>query len=103
MFSIGASQRSLEASLFQTFHPDSDTIGVPVHQLDAIASIVEEHEQAPVANIALEICFDDPKEPIETLAHVDGFSMKIDWDRGVDCEHRLRDLFEYFVKRVGSR
>ena len=89
--------------MFQTFHPDSDTIGVPVHQLDAIASTVEEHEQAPVANIALEICFDDPKEPIETLAHVDGFSMKIDWDRGVDCEHRLRDLFEYFGKRVGSR
>ena len=103
MFSIGASQRSLEASLFQTFHPDSDTVGVPIHQLYAIASTVEEHEQASVANIALEICFDDPKEPIETLAHVDGFSMKIDWDRGVDCEHRLRDLFEYFGKRVGSR
>jgi hypothetical protein len=29
--------------------------------------------------------------------------MKIDWDRGVDCEHRLRDLFEYFSERVGSR
>jgi hypothetical protein len=29
--------------------------------------------------------------------------MKIDWDRWVDCEHRLRDWFEYFSKRVGSR
>jgi hypothetical protein len=87
----------------QTFHPDRDSIGIPVHQLDAIASAVEENEQATVANVALEICFDDPKEPIETLAHVDGFSMKIDWDRGVDCAHRLGDLFEYFSERVGSR
>ena len=58
---------SLDASLFQTFHPDSDTIGVPVHQLDAIASTVEEHEQATVANIALEICFDGPKSPAKFL------------------------------------
>jgi len=53
-------------------------------------------------NVALQICFDDPKESIETLAHVDGFSMKIEWDRRVDCEHRLRDLFEYFSERVGT-
>ncbi len=49
---------------------------VSVHQLDAIASTDEEHEQAPVANIALVICFDDPKEPIKTLVHVDGFSIE---------------------------
>ena len=88
---------------FLPLHPDRDTICISVHQLDAIASAVEEHEQATVANIALQICFDDPKESIETLAHIDGFSMKIDWDRRVDCEHRLRDLFEYFSERVGSR
>jgi hypothetical protein len=29
--------------------------------------------------------------------------MKIDWDGRVDCEHRLRYLFEYFSERVGSR
>jgi len=38
----------------------------PNTSINAIASAVEEHEQATVANIALEICFDDPKEPIET-------------------------------------
>jgi len=103
MFAIGASQRSLETSAIQMFHPDRDSIGIPVHQLDAFTSAVEEHEQATVANIALQICFDDPKESIETLAHIDGFSMKIDWYCGVDCEHRLRDLFEYFSERVGSR
>jgi hypothetical protein len=31
----------------------------------------------------LEICVDDPQEPIETLAHIDRFNMRIDWDRGV--------------------
>jgi hypothetical protein len=65
-------------------HPDRNSIGIPVHQLDAIASAVEEHEQATIANVALQICFDDPKEPIETLAHIDGFRLKIDLDRRVD-------------------
>jgi predicted 2-oxoglutarate/Fe(II)-dependent dioxygenase YbiX len=78
MFAIDASYRSLETPTFQAFHPDRDTISVPIHQLNAIASIVEEHEQTTVTNIALEICFDDPKEPIEALAHVDGFRMKVD-------------------------
>jgi len=67
MFAIGASQRSLETSALQLFHPDRDSIGITVHQLDAIASAVEEHEQATVANVALQICFDNPKSPSKLL------------------------------------
>jgi hypothetical protein len=65
--------------------------------------------QPSLPNATLQICIAQKTEPLvvvcayETPAHIDGFSMKIDWDCGGDCEHRLRDLFEYFSERVGSR
>ena len=44
MLAIGAAKRPLKATLFETLHPDSDTIGIPIENLDAIESLVEEHE-----------------------------------------------------------
>ena len=44
MLAIGAAKRPLEATLFEALHPDSDAIGIPIENLDAIESLVEEHE-----------------------------------------------------------
>jgi len=44
MLAIGAAKRPLKATLFETLHPDSDTIGIPIEDLDAIESLVEEHK-----------------------------------------------------------
>jgi hypothetical protein len=30
---------------------------------------------------------DDPKEPIEAFAHIDGLGVQIDWNRGVRSKH----------------
>ncbi len=44
VLAIGAAKRSLKATLFETLHPDSDTIGIPIEDLDSIESLVEEHK-----------------------------------------------------------
>jgi len=44
MLTIGAATRPLKATLFDTLHPDSNTIGIPIEDLDAIESLVEDHE-----------------------------------------------------------
>ena len=44
VLAIGAAKRPLKATLFETLHPYSDTIGIPIENLDAIESLVEEHE-----------------------------------------------------------
>ena len=44
MLAIGASKRPLEATLFETLHPDSDAIGIPIEDFQTIESLIEEHE-----------------------------------------------------------
>lgn len=87
MLAIGTPKRSLVTAFFKAFHPDSDTIGVPIQDLDPVEAVVEEHEQAAVAYISIQVTFDDPKEPIEALAHIDGLGVQVDGNRGVGREH----------------
>lgn len=72
MLAIGAPKWSLEAALFESLHPDGDAIGIPIEDLNAIKSLIEEHEKSSIAHIATEVALDDTKEPIEALAHIDG-------------------------------
>jgi hypothetical protein len=44
MLAIGASKRPLKAALFETLHPDSDAIGIPIEDFQTIESLIEEHE-----------------------------------------------------------
>jgi len=81
MLAIGAPKWPLEAALFESLHPDGDAIGIPIEDLDAIESLIEEHKQSSVAHIATEVALDDTKEPIEALAHVDGLGVQIDRHR----------------------
>jgi hypothetical protein len=55
-----------------SLHPDRNAIGIPIEDLNAIESLIEEHEESSVTHIATEVALDDTKEPIEALAHVDG-------------------------------
>ena len=72
MLAIGAAQGSLKATLFETLHPDRDPIGIPIEELDPIPALIEEHEKTSVSNILIQVGLDNAKEPIETLAHIDG-------------------------------
>ena len=44
VLAIGAAKRPLKATLFETLHPDSDTIGIPIEDFQTIESLVKEHE-----------------------------------------------------------
>jgi hypothetical protein len=87
MLAIRGARWALEAASLEALHPNGDAIGVPVQELDSIASMVQEHEQAAFAHIAPKIVLDDSEEAIETLAHVDGFGMQVDGDRGAQSQH----------------
>ena len=87
MLAIGAPEWPLEAALFESLHPDGDAIGIPIEDFQTIESLIEEHKQSSVAHITVEVAFDDPKEPIEAFAHIDGLGVQIDWNRGVRSKH----------------
>ncbi len=72
-----------------------------MHELDAIATSVEEHEQATVSDIELKIVFDNPKESVKALACIDGLSVKINLDRGTEREH-LSDLTKNVRQRING-
>jgi hypothetical protein len=45
MRAIGASKQPLEAAVFETLHPDGDTIGIPIEDFHTIESPIEEHRK----------------------------------------------------------
>ena len=71
MLAVAGSQRSLKATTFQSLHPDRQSVAVPIHDLDTIATQVEEDKQAAVADIACQVLLDDSKESIKALSHID--------------------------------
>ncbi len=93
VLAIGASKRSLETASLEPLHPNDHSVDIPVHELDSIATSVEEHEQSALPNIELIIILDDSKESIKTLASIDRINVKIDLDRRSQRKH-LGDLVE---------
>lgn len=87
MLAIGAAHGALETTAFESFHPDRDAIGIPVQKLNTIAALIEEHEQAAIAHIALKVILDDAVETIEALPHIDGLAVQVDGDRRAESEH----------------
>jgi hypothetical protein len=87
MLAIGTAHRALEATSLEPLHPDGDPIGVPVQKLDTIASVIEKHEQAAIADIALEVVLDDAIEAAETLAHIDRLGVQVDGDQRAEGKH----------------
>jgi hypothetical protein len=77
MLPIGTSNRALKAAFLQTLHPNSDSVGIPVQELDPIQAMVQEHEQATIAHVALKVILDNPEETVEALAHIDGLGMQV--------------------------
>ena len=55
VLAIGRAQRSLEAIGLQSLHPNRDTIAVPVHELDPIATQVEEHKNPSVSHVEMKV------------------------------------------------
>ena len=84
---IAGAQWSLKATAFQSLHPNREAIAVPVHDLDSVAAQVEKDEQSTLACIGPQVTFDDAKEPIKTLSHIDGTSVQIDRHLRVYREH----------------
>ncbi|XZE47001.1 hypothetical protein SH467x_000457 [Pirellulaceae bacterium SH467] len=39
--------------------------------------MVQEHEQATIAHVALKVILNDPEETVEALAHIDGLGMQV--------------------------
>lgn len=78
MLAIGDAHGALKAPSLESLHPDRDAIGIPVQKLDTIAALIEEHEQAAIAHIALKVILDDAVETIEALAHIDGLAVQVD-------------------------
>jgi len=93
MLAIGRAKWSLETTSLQTLHPNSESVPVPVHELDTIATQVEEHEHSSIANIKMKIGLDDSEQPVEALSHIDGLGVQIDFDLWADSEH-LGDPFQ---------
>jgi hypothetical protein len=87
MLPIGASNWALKAASLQSLHPNSDSIGVPVQELDPIQAMVQEHEQATIAHVALKVILNDPEETVEALAHIDWLGMQVNGNRRVESEH----------------
>ena len=80
MLAIGRAKWSLETTLLQSLHPNSESVPVPVHELDTIATQVEEHEHSSIANIEMEVGLDDSEQPVEALSHIDGLGVQVDLD-----------------------
>lgn len=87
MLAVGTAYGALEASSLESLHPDGNAVGIPVQELDAIASLVEEHEQAPLADISLEVVLDDAIEAVKALAHIDRLGVQVDGDRRAEGKH----------------
>ena len=60
----------LKRSLFKSLVPDGESVPIPVEQLDAILSLVDECEQSTIEHIFANVLFDHPQQPVETFAHV---------------------------------
>jgi hypothetical protein len=87
MLSVDTSNRPLKATSLKTLHPNGDSIGIPIQELDPVEAMVQEHEQAPIAHVAMEVVLDNPKKTVEALAHIDRFGMQVDGDRRIESEH----------------
>jgi hypothetical protein len=87
VLSIGTSNRALKAASLQSLHPNSDSVGIPVQELDPIQAMVQEHEQAAITHIALKVILDNPEETVEALAHIDWLGMQVNGNRRVESEH----------------
>jgi hypothetical protein len=52
---------SLKATVLKPLHPDRKPIVVPIQQLDSIASMIDEQEQATASNIPSKVARHDAK------------------------------------------
>ena len=77
--------RMLQTSALQ----NRETIGIPIHELDAIATQIDKHEEPAVTNIHAKLVFNDTKEAIKAISHVDRLGVKIDSNRRGEAKHQL--------------
>ena len=56
-------------------HPQP--VAIPAEQLDSVATLVQEHEQAALEDVLVKLVADDGDQPIVRLAEVDGFAAEI--------------------------
>jgi hypothetical protein len=70
MRAIGAAHGALKAPAFESLHPDRDANGISVEKLDTIVALIEEHEPAAIAYIALKVILDDAV--LSELPHTEG-------------------------------
>ncbi len=76
MVDTGLAARSLKASTLQSLHPNEETVSVPIKQLDAVESAVEEQEQIAEANVALKLRLHERVKTIEAFSHIDVFRVQ---------------------------
>jgi hypothetical protein len=66
----------LERAEFQSFHPNRDSIAVPVHQLQPIQSAIEKQKQITATDIPLELGLHKGGKAVETAPHVRWLGVK---------------------------
>src|SRR5512135_3313581 len=83
----GRGLRDAEGPALEPLGPDGQAIAVPVQDLDAIASLVDEDEEVAGEGIDREATYDQRGEAVEALTHIGRFFGKVNTDGGAQSEH----------------
>ncbi len=84
---IGGGGRNAEGSALESLGPDGQTIAVPIQDLDAIATLVDEDEEMTGEGIERQAARCQGGQAVEALAHVGRFFGEVNADRGAQSEH----------------
>src|ERR1700677_1363798 len=84
---IGGGGRNAEGPALESLGPDGQTIPVPIQDLDAIATLVDEDKEMTREGVERQAARCQGGQAVETLAHVGRLLGEVNADRGAQSEH----------------
>lgn len=87
-YNLGFSFRPLEPTFLQTFVPETETISVPVEDLDYGVCSIAETKILAGQRIVVELFGNQDGEAINGLAHISAAGGKIDLTMALSKEHQ---------------
>src|ERR1700722_15018652 len=100
----GGGMRDAVGAALEPLGPDGQTITIPVQDLDAIPSLVDEDEEVAGEGIELEGTRDQGGETVEALSHIGRLLGEVHTDGGAQSEHGRSSTTAMSWRRVwGSK